>query len=252
MTTDAQAAGRFYASVVSGWTFGERVPVDIDYRMIERSDGGNAGGVMNLSSEMQQQGARSAWMGYIGVEDVDAALAQLQADGGAVLIPPWDVPGVGRLAMVADPQGAPFYLMAPEPTEGSDSTASDVFSVDEAQHVRWNELATTDPDAAIAFYGKHFGWSQQGEMDMGDLGKYQFIHHNGVMIGAVMPRMPQMPVSMWSYYIGVDDIDGAAAAVSEGGGQILNGPMEIPGGEFALNGMDPQGAAFGLVGPRNS
>jgi hypothetical protein len=72
------------------------------------------------------------------------------------------------------------------------------------------------------------------------------------MIGAVMPKMPQMPASMWSYYIGVDDIDRAAAAVSEGGGQILNGPMEIPGGEFALNGMDPQGAAFGLVGPRNS
>ena len=67
-----------------------------------------------------------------------------------------------------------------------------------------------------------------------------------------MRKMPEMPVSMWSYYIGVDDIDRAVDAINAGGGKILNGPMEIPGGEYALNGMDPQGAAFGLVGPRKA
>ena len=61
-----------------------------------------------------------------------------------------------------------------------------------------------------------------------------------------------MPVSLWSFYIGVDDIDRAAKAIADNGGKILNGPMEIPGGEFALNGMDPQGASFGLVGPRKA
>jgi uncharacterized protein len=67
-----------------------------------------------------------------------------------------------------------------------------------------------------------------------------------------MRKPPQMPVSVWTYYIGVDDIDRAAAAIGAGGGTILNGPMEIPGGEYALNALDRQQAAFGLVGPRNS
>jgi len=167
-------------------------------------------------------------------------------------MPAWDQPGVGRLAMIADPQGAPLYLMDPLPPEGDPDATSDAFSVDEPQHIRWNELSTSDPDAAIAFYTTLFGWEQQGEMDMGEMGKYRFIQRDGVGIGAVMPKMPQMPVSMWFYYIGVDDIDRASRAITDGGGTILNGPMEIPGGEFALNALDPQQAAFGLVGPRKS
>ncbi len=87
---------------------------------------------------------------------------------------------------------------------------------------------------------------------MGEMGSYRFIQHDGVGIGAVMRKMPQMPVSLWTYYIGVDDVDRAVSAIESGGGKILNGPMEIPGGEFALNGMDPQGAAFGLVGPKRT
>jgi uncharacterized protein len=89
-------------------------------------------------------------------------------------------------------------------------------------------------------------------MDMGEMGKYQFLYQGQTMMGAVMPKMPQMPVSLWSYYIGVDDIDRAAAAVRDGGGQIVQEPIEIPGGEYSLVGVDPQGAAFGLVGPRNA
>ena len=65
-----------------------------------------------------------------------------------------------------------------------------------------------------------------------------------------MPLMPDMLASMWSFYIGVDDIDRAQSAVTANGGTITNGPMEIPGGEYAMNGIDPQGASFGLVGPR--
>ena len=64
--------------------------------------------------------------------------------------------------------------------------------------------------------------------------------------------MPQVPVSSWAHYIGVDDVDRAIGAIQAGGGNIIHGPIEIPGGEFALNGIDPQGAAFGLVGPRKS
>ena len=149
-----------------------------------------------------------------------------------------------------DPSGAPFYLMNPIPPAGDPTAKSDVFSVDQPQRVRWNELSSADQDGAVDFYRRHFGWAQEGAMPMGDMGDYRFIQANGVNVGAIMRKPPQRPVSSWTFYIGVDDIDRAAEAVQAGGGQILFGPHEIPGGEYSLNGMDPQGATFGLVGPR--
>src|SRR3546814_19088760 len=109
---------------------------------------------------------------------------------------------------------------------GMEDRDSDVFSVTEAQHVRWNELMTSDPDAAIAFYRKHFGWGQEGAFDMGDMGAYRFLQLGEVGIGAVMGVMPGVPAPMWSYYLGVDDIDRAAAAIPANGGTITNEPME--------------------------
>ena len=249
MTPDAKASKRFYDAVV-GWQIGEPVEEFQGYRMIGRSDGGFAGGVLPLTDEMQQHGARPTWLGYIGVDDTDAAVDSIEQAGGKVLLAAIDLPNVGRIAMVSDPQGAPFYVMKPIPPANDPTAKSDVFSVDQPEHVRWNELATTDPEGAIAFYRDQFGWSQEGDMDMGEMGKYRFIQSHGTNIGAVMPKPPQLPVSKWTYYIGVDDIDRAAEAVKSGGGQVVNGPMEIPGGEFAANAIDPQGASFGLVGPR--
>ena len=250
MTTDAAAARRFYDPVV-GWSVGtEQVAPDVNYRMINRSDGGMAGGLLELTKEMQDGGARPMWLGYLHTSDVDATVDEVKADGGQVMMAPWDQPGVGRLAMVTGPEGAPFYLMDPIPPEGKPDAVSDVFSVDQPQHVRWNELWSADPARSIDFYKRRFGWSQEGDMDMGEMGKYQFVQHSGVAIGAVMPTMPDMPRSMWNFYFGVDDIDRAADAVRSGGGPVVNGPQEIPGGEYAVNAVDPQGALFGLVGPR--
>jgi predicted enzyme related to lactoylglutathione lyase len=251
MTTDPDGAKAFYDSVV-GWNVGSQSDAPNGYRMIGRYDGKYAGGVMPIDDEMASKGGRPIWLGYVGVDDVDATVAAIQADGGKVMVPAWDIPGVGRIAMVTDPEGAPFYIMKPTPPMGDVNAKSDVFHTDNAQHVRWNELSTTDPQAALTFYNRHFGWRQEGELDMGDLGKYQFLYDGDTMIGAVMPKMPQMPVSMWSFYIGVDDIDRAVEAVKAGGGTLFMDPMEIPGGEYSANGMDPQGAAFGLVGPRKS
>lgn len=252
MTTDVPAAKAFYDAVVS-WEIGaQSVSPEQDYRMIGRADGGNAGGVLGLTPAMCEGGASPAWLGYLHVADVDAALAAIQADGGTVQMPATDMPGVGRIAMVADPQGAPVYLMAPAPPPGMEDAKSDVFSVDQPQRVRWNELSTSDPAAAIAFYRRHFGWAQEGEMDMGALGKYQFLQHDGVGIGAVMPLMPGSPGTRWTFHIGVDDIDRAHRALTAGGGIVIQGPDQIPGGEWSITAVDPQGAAFGLVGPRNA
>lgn len=252
LTTDPDAAGRFYNAVV-GWIFGEKAPPEmsggIDYRQIGRADGGAAGGVLALSDEMVAGGARPAWMGYLQSADVDATAAAIVADGGALQMPAFDIP-VGRIAMVTDPQGAPIYLMKPVPPPNQPDAKSDVFDTEKPQHVRWNELMSSDPDTSVAFYGKHFGIAQEGEMPMGKLGSYRFIQHGGEAIGAIMPLMPGAPGSVWTYYIGVDDIDRAIAAVRDNGGQVVIEPMEIPGGEFSCNGIDPQGAFFGLVGPR--
>ena len=254
MTTDPDGAAAFYGPVV-GWTVsGHSDPSasgGVDYRMIERSDGGNAGGVLGLSNEMCEGGAQPCWLGYLSVSDVDAKVADIVADGGTVQMPAADLP-VGRIAMVADPQGVPFYVMKPVPPAGAENAQSDVFSPMEAQHVRWNELSTRDDAAATAFYAKHFGWTQEGSMPMGEQGEYRFIQKDGVGIGAIMRMMPEAPVAAWTFYIGVDDIDRATSAIEANGGRVIHGPMEIPGGEYALNGIDPQGAHFGLVGPRKA
>jgi uncharacterized protein len=250
MTPDPEGSKAFYDAVV-GWTIGDAAPEFNGYRMIGRSDGKFAGGVLPITDEMQQHGARPVWLGYIHVRDVDRSVASIEQAGGKVLMT-HDIPNVGRIAMVTDPQGAPFYVMKPIPPADDPNAQSDVFSPDLAQHVRWNELSTTDPDGAIDFYRRQFGWGQEGDMDMGEMGKYRFIQSGATTIGAVMRKPPQLPVSVWSYYIGVDSIDRAIDAIEAGGGKVLHGPMEIPGGEYALNGMDPQGAAFGLVGPRKS
>ncbi|WP_137870430.1 VOC family protein [Sphingopyxis sp. 2PD] len=253
MTSDPVGAAAFYGAVV-GWTIASHADPaagDMDYRMIGRSDGGNAGGVLALNADMLAGGARPIWMGYLEVEDVDAAIDAIKADGGAVQMAAMDIP-VGRIAMVTDPQGAPLYIMDPIPPEGAAEGASDVFSVTEPQRIRWNELATSDPDAAVRFYIGHFGWGQEGEMPMGELGAYRFIQCGDDTIGAVMPLMAGYPAPVWNFYIGVDDIDRAHAAVTANGGTVTNAPMEIPGGEYAMNAIDPQGAAVGFVGPRKA
>ena len=251
ITTDHAGAKSFYDSVV-GWSIASHsVAPGMEYRMINIAGGGMAGGVLTLTKEMCDGGARPMWVGYLHARDVDGKVDAIKAGGGGVTMEPWDQPGVGRLALATDPSGAAFYVMDPMPPEGQAEAASTVFSVDQPQHVRWNELWSADPGRDVDFYKNHFGWSQEGRMPMGELGDYQFIQSaGGTNSGAIMPKMPDMPASMWNFYIGVDDIDRAAEAVKAGGGQVINGPQEIPGGEYAVNGIDPQSAFFGLVGPR--
>ena len=249
MTTDADAARQFYQTVV-GWTIEARASGPIDYRMVTASEG-NVAGILPLTPDMTAAGARPAWLGYVAVDDVDAMVGSIKDGGGTVHMGPHEIPGVGRFALISDPQGATTYVMKPTPPADNADATSTAFSYDRPRdgHCAWNELYTTDPEAALHFYGQRFGWVKDGEMDMGGFGTYHFIRH-GSMIGAVMPKPPHVPVSGWNHYFRVPDIDAAAAAVGANGGQVLHGPIEIPGGDYSMNAMDPQGAMFALVGKR--
>jgi predicted enzyme related to lactoylglutathione lyase len=216
--------------------------------------------MLTLSAEMQQHGARPIWIGYIHAADVDQAVTSIQHGGGKLLMGPTEIE-VGQFAMVTDPQGAAFYVMTPKPSPGQEDKESLAFSYDKKRvgHCAWNELMTSDTNAAWHFYGQRFGWVKDGEMDMGPLGTYEFISHparkreeqmGSGMIGAIMPMMPGAPAPAWAHYFRVADIDAAVAAIGANGGQVLRGPDEIPGGDFSLNAIDPQGAVFALVGAR--
>lgn len=251
LTTDLVAAQRFYGDLL-GWQFTDSG--QNHYHVVTNHLGGEAlavAGAMTLTTEMQNGGAKPCWLGYIGVEDVDTSLKRLTAAGAAVLMPAWDIPDIGRMALLSDPQGIPFYIM-----RGASREPSLAFAFDRPRigHCAWNELVTPAPDAAWKFYSEEFHWEKDGEMDMGPMGKYEFIRHRpasgGGVIGAVMPKPDAIPQGQWNYYFRVADIDIAIDRIKAGGGQLLNGPDEIPGGEYSLQALDPQGACFALVGAR--
>jgi hypothetical protein len=246
MTPDAEGSKAFYDALV-GWNFGEAAAEYNGYRMINRSDGGFAGGVLPLTDEMQQHGARPMWLGYILVPDVDSALREIEQAGGKGYMGPHDIPNVGRIAMVADPQGAPFYIMKPIPPAGRENEPSDVFSPSEQQRVGWNELNTTDPVAARDFYGEQFGWDTSDFMDMGEMGEYRFIDHHGTRVGALCGVMAGQPPK-WRFYFRVPSIGAAKETAEQKGGTIRMGPHQVPTGDWILIGSDPQGAEFALVG----
>ncbi len=243
LTTDADAAVRFYGAVM-GWQNRAAEGSDCGYGIFGMS-GTDVGGFMRLPEGAERAGMRPTWLGYIAVENVDASAADIVRDGGVQHMPPTDIPGVGRFAMLSDPQGVMFYVM-----RGAMEGTSTAFDQSKVGHCHWNELSTGDPESALAFYGARFGWAKGDAMPMGEMGDYQFITHHGGTIGAVMRRMPEGPPPAWTFYFGVSDIDIAAQAVSGKGGTIHYGPAEVPGGVFIIVASDPQGALFGLVGPR--
>lgn len=242
LTSDPDAAAAFYAEVI-GWTAKPAGQPGMDYRIFS-AGGTDVAGHMELPEGAAEAGMRPGWIGYVGVGDVDAAVEGVGARGGRVHMPAMDLEGVGRMAMVADPQGAPFYVMRGATDQPSTSFGQEV------GHCAWNELSTSDPVAALDFYTGLFGWERGDAMPMGEMGEYRFINHGGEMIGAVMNVRPDGPPPMWTFYFQVSDIDAAVEAVARGSGRILHEPTEIPGGEFMIIASDPQGALFGAVGPR--
>ena len=241
MTSDMPAAEAFYGAVV-GWQARDSGMPGHAYSLFT-VDERPAAGLMTLPQEARDMGVPPCWTGYVAVSDVDAAVAAMQADGGAVRKGPEDIPGVGRFAVVADPQGAVLCIFRgegdmPPPPAGTPG------------YMGWHELMTSDLDAGFAYYARHLGWSKAEAIDMGELGPYQIFAHEAVPIGGMMKQPPFIQVSHWRFYINVSDIKAAQNEVKSGGGEILQGPMPVPGGSWVLQCRDPQGAFFALVAPQ--
>jgi predicted enzyme related to lactoylglutathione lyase len=241
MTTDTEAAQKFYADVV-GWSI---VPSPLantaDYLILTASDGQGVGGMMTLPDGALM---KPGWFSYIGVQDVDGTTQKIKQLGGGVHMDPRDIPGVGRFAMVADPQGMVFYLM-----RGDSPEDSQAFHATAPGHCGWNELVTSDHKAALAFYGELFGWENNESMSMGEMGDYCFVDHAGKRIGAMMTAGAGWP-TRWTYYFNVPSIDAAKERIEHADGTVTMGPHEVPGGMHIIMGTDLQGAAFALVGGR--
>ena len=240
MTSDPKAAQSFYPKL-SGW---KSQPWDGGPRPYTMWMNGDkpVGGVMTLPDEAKQQGAPPHWLAYIATPNVDDTVRDVSNRGGRVLHGPADVPTVGRIAILADPQGAAF---AAHTAEGNAPGHDGPWQVGEFS---WHELATTDPSAACDFYSGVFGWVKTDAMDMGPGGTYQmFGRSKDRSMGGIFKKPAEMPgPSAWLQYVRVDSVDTRVTTVQELGGQILNGPMDVPGGDRVAQCLDPQGAAFAI------
>lgn len=240
MTTDMKGAEAFYRTVI-GWTSSPFRESPQPYSIFNRGAGSPVAGLMTLPDGMN---APPFWAMYVGVPKLEDAAARIARLGGRDISPVIEVPDIGRMQMVQDPQGAAFYIYEPASAELPPEGQAEVGDAS------WHELMTIDAPAAMRFYSDVFGWQPSETMDMGLMGKYHMFNRPHGMIGGMMNKPPELAhvPPHWQIYFRVSDIPSAVERIKANGGQILNGPMEVPGGDLVLNGMDPQGAAFSLHG----
>jgi predicted enzyme related to lactoylglutathione lyase len=224
-----------------GWDTEPWKSGDMPYTMWKASRG-PIGGLMELPEEVKQAGAPPHWLAYVAVDDVAASANEAVKLGGKIEKEPTEIPGAGEFAVLSDPQGAVFCIYKstsdmPTP-EGPPQTGE--FS--------WHELATTNYEAAWDFYEKLFGWEKTTSMNMGgELGMYQMYGRKGSELGGMFNKPKEIPgPPFWLYYAKVDDVHQTVEKVKDNGGKILTGPMEVPGGDWIAQCMDPQGAAFAI------
>jgi predicted enzyme related to lactoylglutathione lyase len=237
LTTDLESASSFYSRVV-GWTM-QTSDWNQSYKLFV--SGTPMAGLMILPDEAKAMGAPPHWLAYIGTPQVDATLREAVMLGGRVLVEPMDLPGIGRFAVLMDPQGAAFAIFTPEGEGGSSDHST------ELGDFSWHELITTDWQAGFAFYQRLFGWEKTEAMDMGAMGTYQMFGLRGRTMGGMFNKPAEMPAPPhWLPYALVTDARRAADLVKSAGGRVVNGPMEVPGGDWIVQFQDQQGVIFAV------
>jgi predicted enzyme related to lactoylglutathione lyase len=243
LTTDMAAARAFYTKVV-GFTASDASAPGMPYTLLIFGEAA-VGGLMILPQEARQTGAQPRWLGYIAVDDVDAAAARLRQLGGAIHIPPSDMPGIGRFAVAADPQTATLALIKwSEPGQSQGQSQAD--NIDKTGHVGWHELLAADGATAFPFYGELFGWRKaEPEIDAG--GSYQPFFAGAQRAGGMFTKPAFVAIPFWLYYFNIGDLAAALENVKALGGKVLEGSVEVPGGTRVARCEDPQGAMFALM-----
>jgi predicted enzyme related to lactoylglutathione lyase len=230
VSDDPKEAQEFYTQLF-GWGAEVFKPGESDYTMI--SSGGQSHGGFARAIE----GAPPPhWLCHVRVANVDETIEKAKSAGGKLAAGPFELGEVGRIAIVADPQGA--YISAYEPE--SDGPASEGVFV-------WDELGTTDADGAQRFYEAVFGWTTS---DMGaDYGGYRIFNRGETGVAGVMTLPDGSIPPHWQPYVAVDDPDATAVKAKTLGGSVLVEPMDVPkvGRVGVLR--DPQGATFGIIRP---
>jgi uncharacterized protein len=243
MTTDMEAAKAFYGKILD-WGTQDMPSPSMPYTLFTLAQRPVAG-LMMLPEEAKAMGAPPSWVGYVGVDDVDATAKDIKRLGGSIYVAPTDIPDVGRFAVTADPQGAAFALLKRiDPEQGQPAAPGT------PGRTGWHELMAVDFEKAFAFYSELFGWQKGEAVDMGEMGTYQLFAVNGQAIGGMFNKPPMLPVPFWLYYFNVAGADAATERVKAAGGQVLNGPMQVPGGSWIVQCSDPQRAMFAVVGPK--
>lgn len=245
MTTDTRAAAEFYGEVV-GWQVQKADAEGKEYSVFTVNGQGVAG-LMPIPEDAAKQGVPPAWMGYIAVDDVEAAAQKLKREGGTVHKGPVTIPGIICFAVVGDPQKAGFMI-----ARGLSKDPPAPLPLDTPGTIGWHELYTGEWQAAFAFYEKMFGWTKAGSHDMGAMGLYQLFAAGAQAqaVGGMMNKPPAIPSPYWGYYFNVSAIDAAADRVRSAGGKVVHGPHEVPGPMYVVQCTDPQGAFFALVAPK--
>ena len=240
MTTNTKSGADFFAKVV-GWK--TKVSDENPSYSMFTMNGRPMAGLMALPDDAKAMGTPPCWVTYIGTPNVDETVTQAVSLGGKVLKAAADIPTIGRFAVLQDPQGAVFLAFTPLQQMGAPTNAVPVIG-----DFSWHELATADWRAGLTFYQQLFGWEETSSMDMGPgMGTYQMFGLNGQTFGGVFTKPSQMPgPPFWLPYIKVADSKKAAATTTRLGGRVLNGPMEVPGGDWIVQGMDFEGAAFAV------
>ncbi|MBI4501353.1 MAG: VOC family protein [Gemmatimonadetes bacterium] len=238
LTPDPQAAVAFYQRVI-GWQK-QKWEQDPSYTILAYQNAPMAG-VMELPEDAKAMNAPPHWMAYIGTPDVEITAWDAQRLGAKLLKGPVATPTVGKWAILSDPQGAVFAAYTPEqtPKVGAEPAIGD-FS--------WHELATTSYAAALDFYRELFGWQKTGSFDMGPAGTYLMYGFGKQRLGGMYTLTGEQggTPAHWLSYIRVPDVKPVTKAIQSAGGAILNGPMEVPGGDWVTMAKDPQGAVFAV------
>jgi predicted enzyme related to lactoylglutathione lyase len=230
ITPDVAKAKSFYPETV-GWRASEMDMGGMKYTMLTHGDAPQGSIV-----EPQMAGVPPHWASYVSVPDVDAAAKVAVAKGGKVIVPAFDIPNIGRTALVSDPQGATLFLFKGTESDDNGSTA-----------FHWNELWAKDAKAVLPFYEAVVGYRVEA-MSMGDT-SYYVLEKDGRKCGGVMTSPIAQAPAMWLPYMTVDDTDAVVGRVKRHGGEVKKAAEDIPNiGRFAVL-ADDAGAVFAVIRP---